>query len=86
MARYFFGVAGWSYPDWKGVVYPKERQGRFDDLGFIVSFFDAIELNNTFYRIPESKMVESWVRRVGHNPDFRFTAKLWQGFTHGERD
>jgi uncharacterized protein YecE (DUF72 family) len=45
-------------------------------------FFDVIELNNTFYRIPESKMVESWVKRVQQNPRFRFTVKIYQGFTH----
>jgi len=78
----YFGVAGWSYPDWEGVVYPTPHKGKFDGLAYLANFFDTIELNNTFYRIPESKMVESWVNRVQHNPRFRFTAKLWQGFTH----
>lgn len=81
MSRFYFGVAGWSYPDWEGIVYPKALR-KSDQLPFISSFFDTIELNNTFYRIPESKMVENWVRKVEPYPDFRFTAKLWQGFTH----
>jgi len=85
MGEYFFGIAGWSYPDWKGIVYPAESSGKFDPLSYIATFFDVVELNNTFYRIPESKIVEGWVRRVSHNPRFRFTAKLWQGFTHEKK-
>ena len=85
MENYFFGVAGWSYQDWKGIVYPSEAPARFDELGYLVNYFDVIELNNTFYRIPESKMVESWVKRVQHNPRFRFTVKIYQGFTHEKR-
>lgn len=85
MTKYYFGIAGWSYPDWNGIVYPGNRVQRFDDLAFISTFFDAIELNNTFYRIPASKVVEGWARRVSHNPRFRYTAKLWQAFTHEKK-
>jgi uncharacterized protein YecE (DUF72 family) len=82
----WFGVAGWTYPDWKGIVYPPSRHTRFDELGYIAQYFDVIELNNTFYRIPDAKMVESWIKRVSHNPHFQFTAKLWQGFTHEKKE
>jgi uncharacterized protein YecE (DUF72 family) len=44
--------------------------------------FDAIEINSTFYRIPEAKTTQQWVDRVNEHAAFRFTAKLWQGFTH----
>jgi uncharacterized protein YecE (DUF72 family) len=80
-----FGIAGWSYADWKGIVYPQSKPRGFDELSYLAIYFDLIELNNTFYRIPESKMVESWTKRVGHNPNFRFTAKLFQDFTHGKK-
>lgn len=82
---YWFGVAGWSYPDWKGIVYPASRPNRFDELAYIARYFDVIELNNTFYRIPDARMADSWVKRVAHNPRFQFTVKLWQGFTHEKR-
>jgi uncharacterized protein YecE (DUF72 family) len=82
MSEYFFGIAGWSYQDWKGIVYPPEAPAKFDELAYLANYFDVIELNNTFYRIPESKMVESWVKRIQHNPRFRFTVKIYQGFTH----
>jgi uncharacterized protein YecE (DUF72 family) len=82
-----FGVAGWDYADWWGPVYPADRKGKrtFDPLGYLARYFDTIEINSTFYRPPAPKSATSWARRVAHNPRFRFTAKLWQRFTH-QRD
>ena len=79
------GVAGWSYPDWEGVVYPAPRPARFDPLTFLVGFFDTIEINSTFYRPPKPSTTASWARRSEGNADFRFTTKLYKSFTH-ERD
>ena len=76
------GPAGWSYQDWAGQVYPKPQPRGFDPLSYLAQYFDAIEINSTFYRIPDAKMTQRWVARVANHPDFRFTAKLWQGFTH----
>lgn len=76
------GTAGWSYADWEGIVYPQKKESGFDPLSFLACYFDTLELNVTFYRPPSPKMTTSWVRRVGHNPNFKFTAKLWKGFTH----
>jgi uncharacterized protein YecE (DUF72 family) len=76
------GVAGWSYPDWEGIVYPAPHPPRFDPLGFLARYFDTIELNNTFYRPPARSAALSWARRVREFPDFRFTAKLYKAFTH----
>lgn len=76
------GVAGWSYPDWEGIVYPAVRPTRFDPLAFLVGFFDAIEINSTFYRPPKRSTTASWVRRSESNADFRFTVKLYKSFTH----
>jgi uncharacterized protein YecE (DUF72 family) len=76
------GTAGWSYPDWKGQVYPKPQPRGFDPLTYLAQYFDAVEINSTFYRIPDPKMTRRWVERMAEHPAFRFTAKLWQGFTH----
>lgn len=75
------GPAGWSYTDWEGTVYPKHGS-RFDHLAYIASFFDTVEINSPFYRIPPATHARSWVRRVSANPDFRFTTKVFKGFTH----
>jgi uncharacterized protein YecE (DUF72 family) len=77
------GPAGWSYPDWEGTVYPPHRS-KFDHLAYLSSFFDTIEINSPFYRIPPPAHAKSWVRRVGNNPDFKFTTKIFRGFTHDE--
>ena len=80
-----FGVAGWDYKDWWGPVYPVPRPRGFDPLGFLARFIDTVEINSTFYRPASAKSAMSWVRRVADNPRFRFTAKLYQRFTH-QRD
>ncbi len=75
------GPAGWSYTDWEGTVYPPHGS-RFDHLAYLASFFDTIEINSPFYRIPPPTHARSWLRRVGSNPSFKFTTKVFQGFTH----
>jgi uncharacterized protein YecE (DUF72 family) len=77
-----FGPAGWYYDDWKGIVYPQPKPKKFDPLAYLAGYFDTIEVNSTFYRPASPTSAESWLRRVKHNPDFRFTAKLWKRFTH----
>lgn len=76
------GVAGWSYPDWEGVVYPPGERRSLDRLRYLACFVDVIEINNTFYRPPEERVVAGWCRRVADVENFRFTVKLWQRFTH----
>jgi uncharacterized protein YecE (DUF72 family) len=80
--RIRIGPAGWSYPDWKGQVYPKPQPRGFDPLTYLAQYFDAVEINSTFYRIPTPAMTRQWLERITQFPTFRFTAKLWQGFTH----
>jgi uncharacterized protein YecE (DUF72 family) len=76
------GTAGWEYPDWYGVVYPKKRSARFDPLAAMSEIFDTIEINSTFYRTPSPRAAESWARRIAANPAFLFTLKLPRTFTH----
>ena len=77
-----FGPAGWSYDDWNSIVYPAHRPHGFHEAEYLANFFDTIEINSTFYHPPRAEVARNWVRRVQHNPNFRFTAKLWQRFTH----
>lgn len=75
----YIGIAGWSYPDWKGIVYTSSK---IDQLEFISRFVDCIEINSTFYRPPEAKNSRSWLKRTSAKKDFFFTAKLHKDFTH----
>jgi uncharacterized protein YecE (DUF72 family) len=79
------GTAGWSYEDWRGIVYPQHPPRGFDRLASMAALFDTNEINSTFYRIPDARQTSDWARRVAHNARFAFTAKLYRGFTH-ERD
>lgn len=83
--KIFVGPAGWSYPDWKETVFAGIK-GRVDALEFISSYFDTIEINSTFYRIPSDHAVRSWIRRVRNDGSFLFTVKLYRGFTHDPSD
>jgi len=76
------GPAGWAYKDWNGIVYPSPKPRGFHELTFLARYFDALEINVSFYRPLTPKMAAQWVERVQQNRNFRFTAKLWRGFTH----
>ncbi|MDD3580467.1 MAG: DUF72 domain-containing protein [Desulfobacca sp.] len=75
------GPAGWDYPDWQGVVYPPKLKGT-ERLVFLSQFFPVVEINVTFYRSLSPVVAERWLEAVAERPDFRFTAKLLQVFTH----
>src|SRR5215212_3404376 len=76
------GTAGWQSRDWAGIVYPKPKPRGFDELSFLASFFNTVEINSSFYGPPRPKVTSAWADRVAQSPEFRFTAKLWKGFTH----
>lgn len=78
----FFGPAGWSYPDWKGTVYPARLPAGFHPLVFLAERFDFVEVNTTFYHIPAAKLPQGWVEKTAHLPHFRFWVKIHQSFTH----
>jgi len=76
------GPAGWSYADWRGRVYPEGAGAKVDTLALLAKYFDTAEINSSFYHPPSPDTARSWLRRVAHNPNFIFTAKLYKVFTH----
>jgi uncharacterized protein YecE (DUF72 family) len=72
------GTSGWSYEDWRGVVYP--RHGEVDRLAYLAEFLDTFEVNSSFYHPPSASLTASWLRRTPERLDF--TVKLHQRFTH----
>jgi uncharacterized protein YecE (DUF72 family) len=78
----FFGPAGWSYPDWKGTVYPSGAPVRFNALEFLARDFDFVEVNTTFYRTPDLRLTSGWVEKTRHLDPFAFWVKLLGDFTH----
>jgi uncharacterized protein YecE (DUF72 family) len=86
MKRYFIGTAGWSYKDWEGRVYPEKKEAHFHALTYLSRHIDIVEINSTFYRPPAMHVALSWTKRVAHRPEFQFTVKLHQVFTHQRKD
>ena len=78
------GTSGWNYPTgkgtWNGIFYPRRRGRGFDELAYYAARFDTVEVNSTFYRMPEAAMASGWVERTP--PGFLFSVKLFQKFTH----
>ncbi len=78
------GPAGWDYQDWQGVVYPPGLKGT-ERLTFLAALFDVVEINVTFYRPLSPNLARRWLAALSDAPDFRFTAKLLNVFTHERR-
>jgi uncharacterized protein YecE (DUF72 family) len=74
MVEFHVGTSGWSYKDWAGgVFYPGEvRPGKW--LEYYAMQFDCVELNASFYRMPQEQTLKNWRARV---PDgFKFCPKM----------
>ena len=82
MAAIRIGLAGWSYKDWAGIVYPSPRPRAFREPAYLAEFFDTLEINTSFYGPPRPDTCRQWIDYVSGNARFLFTAKLWQKFTH----
>lgn len=79
------GPAGWSYADWEGVVYPRHKPRGFHPLDFLAGFVQCLEINSTFYAVPQAESAARWARLLEGHDEFRLTAKLHRDFTHRER-
>lgn len=76
------GPAGWAYKDWNGIDYPSNKPKGFNPVGYLAQYFDTIEINSSFYGPPRPSAAKAWAERVQSNQRFRFTAKVYQAFTH----
>ena len=77
--RVVAGTSGFSFPEWKGAFYPADiPEARW--LGFYAGRLPAVEINNTFYRMPSAAMLAGWRDQVPAS--FRFALKAPQRVTH----
>jgi uncharacterized protein YecE (DUF72 family) len=80
--RVLIGTSGYSYKEWKGPFYPQDLPAaRF--LGFYAAAFSTVEINNTFYRMPTPKLLETWANEVPEH--FTFALKAPQRITHSAK-
>lgn len=78
----YAGTSGFAYDAWKGAFYPEDLPAK-ERLRFYAERLPAVELNNTFYRMPRRSVVEGWAAQVPQG--FRFTIKASRRITHHKR-
>ncbi len=76
------GTSGYSYKEWKGTFYPEDIAAA-DMLAFYAAQLPAVEINNTFYRMPRRNVLATWRDAVPAN--FRFSIKASRRITHQAR-
>jgi uncharacterized protein YecE (DUF72 family) len=79
LGRARVGCSGWQYKHWRGAFYPPELpQSQW--FTYYASRFDTVEINNSFYRLPERTTFVSWARRAPMR--FEFAVKASRFLTH----
>src|SRR4051812_31727947 len=76
------GCSGWQYADWREVVYPRGCAQR-DWLEVYARRYSTVEVNATFYRLPNRDAVARWVQQTP--PGFTFAVKVSRYLTHIKR-
>src|SRR5689334_4514303 len=67
------GTSGWQYAHWKRVFYPEKLPQR-EWLPYYAERFQTVEVNNTFYNLPEKSVFAAWAARTP--PDFCLALKM----------
>jgi uncharacterized protein YecE (DUF72 family) len=76
------GTSGYAYREWRGSFYP-EKLKPAEMLRYYAERFPTVEINNTFYKLPERGMLERWAEQVPGS--FVFVLKASQRITHRHR-
>jgi len=80
--RILTGMSGYAYKEWKGDFYPADLPAD-GMLGAYATRFPAVEINNTFYRMPKDTVLRDWAGQVPE--DFTFCLKASRRITHDNR-
>jgi uncharacterized protein YecE (DUF72 family) len=80
--NFYVGTSGYGYKEWRGIFYP-ERISTGEMLRFYSGRLNAVEINNTFYRMPTQRLLLSWEKQVPAS--FVFALKAPQVITHLKR-
>lgn len=78
----YAGTSGFSYKEWKGPFYP-EKIKNDEMLAYYATRLSTVEINNTFYRMPRTSVLEGWAEQVPEK--FRFVLKATRRITHFKR-
>lgn len=81
MGRIRVGNSGWSYNDWVGTFYPKGTT-RSNFLSTYFNHFETVEINSTFYRMPERDTAVKWAEEASKRDGREFCVKVPQSISH----
>ena len=79
MQRFWIGTSGYNYPEWRGSFYP-EKLPAAKMLPYYAECFTTVEINYTFYRTPNEKILAGWSHETPEG--FRLTLKAPKRITH----
>lgn len=79
MNNILIGTSGYDYPEWKNIFYPQNVK-RTDFLSFYSSKFNSVEINNTFYSMPDEFRMRKMITNSNHK--IFFSIKVPRIFTH----
>jgi uncharacterized protein YecE (DUF72 family) len=82
MSNLYIGTSGWHYDHWRGNFYP-QKLPRKEWLGHYSQYFNTVEINNSFYRLPQETTFDTWQRAVPRK--FCFALKVSRFITHIKR-
>src|SRR5689334_16637327 len=82
MQRFWIGTSGYNYPEWRGSFYP-EKLPAAKMLPFYAAAFNTVEINYTFYRMPNERILAGWSQETPEG--FRLTLKAPKRITHDAR-
>src|SRR5262245_11357414 len=78
----WIGTSGYNYPEWKGSFYP-EKLAAAKMLAYYAERFPTVEINYTFYRAPNEKILNGWSAQTPGT--YKFTLKAPRRITHDSR-
>jgi uncharacterized protein YecE (DUF72 family) len=82
MPSIWVGTSGYNYPEWKGTFYPADLPAA-KMLAYYSARFPTVEINYTFYRMPNEKLVSGWA--AGTPSPYKLTLKAPRRITHDSR-
>jgi uncharacterized protein YecE (DUF72 family) len=81
-SRLLAGASGYAFKEWKGTFYPEKIKPE-QMLSFYAEHLPTVEINNTFYRMPKTSVLENWAASTPER--FRFAIKASRRITHMAR-
>jgi uncharacterized protein YecE (DUF72 family) len=78
----WIGTSGYNYPEWKGSFYPADLPAA-KMLPYYAARFPTVEINYTFYRMPNEKLVAGWAAQTPS--PYKLTLKASRRITHDNR-